>query len=110
MHWLNFQVVICRLTHGCIRPVVHRHIRVAAAAAAEAGPAAEPAQQQQPEQPAIEQRSVTLRKPVGVIFAQNKTGPVFVEELTAGGNADKSGVVQVGCGPWSIGMRTLHCS
>jgi predicted secreted protein len=57
---------------------------------------AEPVQEQQPEQPAVEQRSVTLRKPVGVIFAQNKGGPVFVEELTAGGNADKSGVVQVG--------------
>lgn len=54
-------------------------------------------EQQQPEQqPAGEERSVTLRKPVGVVLSQNKGGPVFVEELTAGGNADKSGMVQVG--------------
>lgn len=65
---------------------------------AAAGPAVEPVpeQQQQPEQPAaVEQRQVTLRKPVGVVFAQNKGGPVFVEEVAAGGNADKSGAVQV---------------
>lgn len=68
----------------------HRAAVVAAAAVQEE-------QQQQPEQqPAVEERSVTLRKPVGVVFAQNKGGPVFVEELTPGGNADKSGVVQVG--------------
>lgn len=59
-------------------------------------PAAEQQEQQQPDQPAqVDQRTVTLRKPVGVVFAQNKGGPVFVEELTAGGNADKSGAVQV---------------
>lgn len=74
---------------------------------AAAGPAADPVQGQQPEQAAVEQRSVTLHKPVGVVFAQNKTGPVFVEELTAGSNADKSGMVQVkttvgrGCEEWS---------
>lgn len=69
---------------------VRQHHRTVAAATAE------PVQEQQPEQPAVEQRSVKLRKPVGVIFAQNKGGPVYVEELTAGGNADKIGVVQVG--------------
>lgn len=54
-------------------------------------------EQQQPEQqPAGEERSVTLRKPVGVVLSQNKGGPVFVEELTAGGNAEKNGMVQVG--------------
>jgi hypothetical protein len=58
-------------------------------------------QQQQPEQqPAVEERSVTLRKPVGVVFAQDKGGPVFVEELTPGGNADKSGIVQVRVCTW----------
>lgn len=62
---------------------------------AAAEPAAEPVQQQQPDPAAVEQRSVKLRKPVGVVFAQNKGGPVFVEELTPGGNADKSGMVQV---------------
>lgn len=59
---------------------------------------------QEQQQPAGEERKVTLRKPVGVVFAQNKGGPVFVEELTAGGNADKSGMVQVG-GWWQVDLR-----
>ncbi|KAF6256480.1 hypothetical protein COO60DRAFT_1702280 [Scenedesmus sp. NREL 46B-D3] len=40
--------------------------------------------------------SVKLRKPVGIVFAQNKNGPVFVEEVTPGSNADQCGEVQVG--------------
>ena len=78
--------------------------RLRPAAAADTGaPAAE--QEQQPDPPAVEQRTIKLRKPVGVVFAQNKGGPVFVEELTAGGNADKSGAVQV-CLGGSLFLRT----
>ncbi len=40
--------------------------------------------------------TVLLRKPVGIVFAQNKGGPVFVEELTPGGAAEHSGAVAVG--------------
>jgi len=85
----------CRQTECRIRQLHKQSSSRAVRVAAAAGPAADPVQGQQPEQAAVEQRSVTLRKPVGVVFAQNKTGPVFVEELTAGGNADKSGLVQV---------------
>lgn len=42
---------------------------------------------------------VTLRKPVGVVFAEAPSstgGGVFIESVTAGGNADKSGGVKAG--------------
>ncbi|GBF90493.1 hypothetical protein Rsub_03489 [Raphidocelis subcapitata] len=35
---------------------------------------------------------VTLPKPVGVVFSQKPGGPVFIEEVVAGGNADKAGL------------------
>ena len=38
---------------------------------------------------------VKLRKPMGMVLAE-KGSTVFVEEMTAGGNADKSGKVEVG--------------
>ena len=38
---------------------------------------------------------VKLRKPMGMILAE-KADTVFVEEMTSGGNADKSGKVKVG--------------
>lgn len=96
MRLQQHQPQICRQTECRIRQLHKQSSSRAVRVAAAAGPAADPVQGQQPEQAAVEQRSVTLRKPVGVVFAQNKTGPVFVEELTAGGNADKSGLVQVG--------------
>lgn len=41
--------------------------------------------------------TLKLRKPVGVVFTQKPTGgPVYVDEVTPGGNADKSGAVKVG--------------
>uniref|UniRef100_A0A383W2S3 PDZ domain-containing protein n=1 Tax=Tetradesmus obliquus TaxID=3088 RepID=A0A383W2S3_TETOB len=61
----------------------------AAEAAAAAGDAPQP--QQQPQGV-----SVKLRKPVGIVFAQNRNGPVFVEEIAPGSNAEKCGEVQVG--------------
>ncbi len=40
---------------------------------------------------------VTLKKPVGLVLADNKTRTnVIVEEIVPGGNADKSGKVQAG--------------
>ncbi|KAG2445126.1 hypothetical protein HYH02_008992 [Chlamydomonas schloesseri] len=42
-------------------------------------------------------KRVTIRKPLGLVFEQAKEGgPIFVAEVTAGGNADKSGAVAVG--------------
>ncbi len=38
---------------------------------------------------------VKLRKPMGMVLAE-KASTVFVEEMTSGGNADKSGKVRVG--------------
>ena len=76
------------------RPVRHLRPHTGSRPAA-VGPGAEALEQQQAAEQTVEQRSVTLRKPVGVVFAQNKGGPVFVEEVSSGGNADKSGVVQV---------------
>lgn len=35
--------------------------------------------------------SATLRKPVGVVFSQKDGGPVFIESVTPGSNADKAG-------------------
>jgi hypothetical protein len=40
-------------------------------------------------------RTVKLKKPVGAVFAQNKGGPVYVEEVAVGSHADNSGLVQV---------------
>ncbi|KAG2423727.1 hypothetical protein HXX76_015116 [Chlamydomonas incerta] len=40
---------------------------------------------------------VTIRKPLGLVFEQARDGgPIFVAEVTAGGNADKTGAVAVG--------------
>jgi hypothetical protein len=34
----------------------------------------------------------TLPKPVGVVFSQKEGGPVFIESVVPGGNADKAGI------------------
>jgi hypothetical protein len=64
----------------------------AAAAAAEpaaaAASAAVPQQQQRPGK----RYEVVLPKPAGVVFAQLKDGPVFVESVVPGGNAARAGV------------------
>lgn len=40
---------------------------------------------------------ITLKKPMGLVLADNKTRTsVIVEDVVPGGNADKSGKVQVG--------------
>ncbi|KAK9842698.1 hypothetical protein WJX74_000829 [Apatococcus lobatus] len=39
---------------------------------------------------------VKLRKPMGMVLSEKSNNVVFVEEISAGGNADKSGKVQVG--------------
>ena len=39
---------------------------------------------------------VKLRKPMGMVLSEKNDNVVFVEEITAGGNADKSGKVEVG--------------
>eukprot|EP00197_Chlamydomonas_leiostraca_P008785 CAMPEP_0202865750 /NCGR_PEP_ID=MMETSP1391-20130828/6334_1 /ASSEMBLY_ACC=CAM_ASM_000867 /TAXON_ID=1034604 /ORGANISM="Chlamydomonas leiostraca, Strain SAG 11-49" /LENGTH=166 /DNA_ID=CAMNT_0049545627 /DNA_START=147 /DNA_END=647 /DNA_ORIENTATION=+ len=47
--------------------------------------------------PAGVEYQLTLKKPVGLVFAQKPSGgPVYVEEVTPGGIADKTGKVQVG--------------
>ncbi|KAI8469298.1 MAG: hypothetical protein J3K34DRAFT_522286 [Monoraphidium minutum] len=37
--------------------------------------------------------SVTLPKPVGVVFSQKEGTPVFIESVVPGGNADKAGIL-----------------
>lgn len=39
---------------------------------------------------------VKLRKPMGMVLSEKNDNVVFVEEITTGGNADKSGKVEVG--------------
>ncbi|MCO5548184.1 hypothetical protein L7F22_001642 [Adiantum nelumboides] len=39
---------------------------------------------------------VELKKPLGIILEENKVGNIFVAEVVEGGNADKSGLVDVG--------------
>eukprot|EP00198_Chlamydomonas_reinhardtii_P011323 XP_001700660.1 predicted protein [Chlamydomonas reinhardtii] len=85
---------------GCARPVVAQHrparsrvvsIACSAAPPAESSSTAEPAAQ------AVVTKKVTIRKPLGLVFEQARDGgPIFVAEVTAGGNADKSGAVAVG--------------
>lgn len=43
-----------------------------------------------------ERLTVTLRKPMGMVLAEGKSGEVFVESIVEGGNAAEEGSIKVG--------------
>ena len=56
---------------------------------------------------------VTLRMPIGVVFSQKEGGPVFIESVTPGGNADQAGVQVGGWGRAAVKPRAAarpHCA
>jgi len=46
--------------------------------------------------PGCARYSIEVRKPLGLVLEEDKSGDIFVMEVVAGGNSDKTGLVTVG--------------